>query len=558
MNKTSQSLTYALFLILASFQFTSCSKDSDLLSDYVINEEVAEFKNLVVNDNFYIAQGQSAILDVLQNDQFSVLENVTIIGTTAPQNGTVTINDDNTLTYTANTTEPQPEAAPEEGLPDTFEYTAEQNTENGETVNENGTVNINNASRAPQVNFSEYGAVGDGITDDTQALQNALNAESDLIAESGSTFLVTKTLNIDTQNNQVIEWNGSTMTTSTANLTFMEIDKRAVNGGSTTMNNLLINARNVGMRGVRVLSRSVLNNIDGIDYGQTAAAGNSPTHIIAEFFNNDADTHGDWIFDGCDVDGLLGFGSFCDYLDGIGAANGYLVYWRAVPTTATTITYKNGSSMNGYGPDGQNVGVFSAGGVDVSNTLASTVFDNITTSGFDRRGWKLFCGNVTVKNSTINAGLFSDGNDKWDGVCTGIGGLVPAGGLTDSSGLVAVGSGSGSNGGENIVFENVTFNGVASNGDDNRVIPIDTDEMYFRNCTFNGGASIAMTRSIGNIDVCSTTFNSGSGISAYNQGSDRGQIRLDTDNIYADGFARAVNISVFSSIQTDLTCNPID
>src|SRR5690606_14810902 len=107
-------------------------------------------------------------------------------------------------------------------------------------------------------------------------------------------------------------------------------------------------------------------------------------------------------------------------------ANAYLVYWRAIPSQKTTFIFKNASIKNGYGPDGQNVGVFSPG-INVSNTLASTVFDNITSNGFERRGWKLFCGNLIIKNCTINNDLKS--NSKTPCV---------------SSGLVSVGSGSGS------------------------------------------------------------------------------------------------------------------
>lgn len=137
-------LTYALLALLFATQFTSCSKDSDLLSDYVINEEFDALSRLVINDDFVVAPGETALLDVLSNDQFDNLENVSITGTSEPQNGTVNINDDNTLTYTADTTEEQPETTLDEGLPDTFEYTVEQTTDNGQTVAETGVVNINN------------------------------------------------------------------------------------------------------------------------------------------------------------------------------------------------------------------------------------------------------------------------------------------------------------------------------------------------------------------------------------------------------------------------------
>ena len=398
-----------------------------------------------------------------------------------------------------------------------------------------------------QVNFSTYGVVGNGITDDTVALQAALDNESNLIASPGSTFKVTSTLYLDTRSGQTIDWNNSTMTTTNANMIFMIINKKTVNGGTTTMSDLLIDADQKGTVGIYAYSRIHLTNIDGIDYGQTGTAPQSPAHIVARYEGNDADAQGDWIVDGCDATNLIGYGNYCDYCDGIGAANGYLVYWMESPSAPTTITFKNATVLNGYGPDRQNVGVFSPG-KNVSYT-AQTVFDNITTKGFDRRGWKLFCGGITVKNCLIQDNPATDGMY----VCgtTGTGAncsqQVPTGQPTLSAGLFTFGTGSGSTGSYNLRVDNTRFVGETSGGTDNRFILVNTDDVEITNCSFEGGADLAFTLNMGDVTSCNNTWGSGSTVYSYNTGSDTGNIMLDIhDPVSALGY---------SYTKTDITCD---
>lgn len=412
--------------------------------------------------------------------------------------------------------------------------------------------------------FSDYGAVGNGITDDTAAIQAALNAEANLEGDLGATYLVTGTLNLNQSFAHTINWNNTTITTNTQNVIFFNIDKRTSNGGDTYMENLHINANDFGLKGVVVYSRSHLVNITGQDYRQFSNSSSSPSHINANFNSNVTSTWGDWIFDGCDVDGLWGYGNYCDYCDGTGAANGYLVFWNATPSSPTTITFKNASSLNGFGVDGQNVGVFSPGR-DVSNS-ARTIFDNITTKGFNRRGWKLFCGGITVKNC-----LIQDNPITWGFVTCGTDGRTQAiangcdtvdgdnriGTTTLSAGLFTLGKGSGATGSSNNLVENTTFVGEISNSRDKRFILIDTTNVSINNCTFQQGADLAFTSSIGNINICGCTFQSGSTLYDYNESSSTGTIRLGTNNIYADGFAAATaGLTFYPFIQdVNLTCN---
>ena len=164
-----------LKMLLISFIFIfhfSCSKDSDLLADYVAldpeigaiakfvkndtyqisissNSEDDTFEIIVnsgsdgsdnsgsggttVNDSYQISSSASIVLDVLANDTFKDLEDVSIIETSIPDNGEVVINADNTLTYTPNTLQ---------AIEDSFSYTTEIVNEDLSVTSEVGTVTI--------------------------------------------------------------------------------------------------------------------------------------------------------------------------------------------------------------------------------------------------------------------------------------------------------------------------------------------------------------------------------------------------------------------------------
>ncbi|KAA2217459.1 hypothetical protein [Maribacter flavus] len=140
---------------LALISFLSCSKDADLLSDYVIaKDNDLQSIALLVDDSFFMAPGQNEIvMDVLNNDSFGSNTQVRIVETSTPNNGEVIINADNTLTYTPQVQVPatQEEATPEETTTppvqepvqeDTFTYTAEVTTPDNEVSREEATVTI--------------------------------------------------------------------------------------------------------------------------------------------------------------------------------------------------------------------------------------------------------------------------------------------------------------------------------------------------------------------------------------------------------------------------------
>ncbi|WP_321827002.1 hypothetical protein [Maribacter dokdonensis] len=150
MQKFQNQLTKLITLFCSILLLFSCSKDADLLSEYVINTDDAQLEiSLLINDTFFIEAGQSTILmDVLNNDNFNADAEVRIIQTSEPLNGIVTINDDNTLTYKVNTesssetTTVEETTSTTEEINDTFNYTTEEIQPDGTVTNEQATVTI--------------------------------------------------------------------------------------------------------------------------------------------------------------------------------------------------------------------------------------------------------------------------------------------------------------------------------------------------------------------------------------------------------------------------------
>ena len=117
MKINTQSPLKVLALSIVFILHFSCSKDSDLLTDYVLTDaQEAIVGKYVVDDTFVVSLNGSVVLDVLSNDTFSEQASVIITETSEPTNGTAVINNDDTITYTPETTE---------ATVDTFTYTTE-------------------------------------------------------------------------------------------------------------------------------------------------------------------------------------------------------------------------------------------------------------------------------------------------------------------------------------------------------------------------------------------------------------------------------------------------
>uniref|UniRef100_UPI0039C6C1AB cadherin-like domain-containing protein n=1 Tax=Calothrix sp. CCY 0018 TaxID=3103864 RepID=UPI0039C6C1AB len=106
------------------------------------------------NDKVSTNQGQPVIINVLDNDSDAdgTINPSAIAISTAPTNGTITINDDNTITYTPNSNQPGA---------DTFTYTVQD--DEGNTSN-TATVNIAIDNTAPSINqITVEPNIGEGI-----------------------------------------------------------------------------------------------------------------------------------------------------------------------------------------------------------------------------------------------------------------------------------------------------------------------------------------------------------------------------------------------------------
>lgn len=188
--KTLAPLKVFLLSIFIISQF-SCSKDSDLLTDYVLSEtqNTLDLSELILDDTFIINSRESITLDVLANDGFENIENVVITEASEPENGTVVINTDNTLTYTpVATVETTPETT--EQIEDTFTYTTEVVNEDETVSTGTGIVTVTSENKTPITGDNVYyvsitgKANNDGRSEATAwSIQHALSSavEGDVV-----------------------------------------------------------------------------------------------------------------------------------------------------------------------------------------------------------------------------------------------------------------------------------------------------------------------------------------------------------------------------------------
>lgn len=142
-----------LLIFITSF-IISCSKDTDLISEYIIHEEnsLATSKQLI-DDRYFISPNQhSTVLEVLNNDVLGSNTKVKITDTSTPDYGSVVING-NELIYTPNA---ELIKSNTETTSDSFTYTTEI-IENDSQTSAEGNVTITlgtSASNQDQKNIS--------------------------------------------------------------------------------------------------------------------------------------------------------------------------------------------------------------------------------------------------------------------------------------------------------------------------------------------------------------------------------------------------------------------
>ncbi len=224
-------LTVLLFAII--FQF-SCSKDSDLLADYVISDTQASLlvANLAIDDYFVIAKDNETILDVLSNDSYEDSNSVSLVKVVQPENGTVIINEDKTLTYIPENLDVFSESTDAQEIETIEENIAlEESPGTDENMEETST---DEAAETPQ----QTGATEESQApaEETSPKENQSPAEEEESTTQSFTY-VTESVN----ENQTIETTEATVTVKTiseseSNVSSYGVDYYVTTNGSANNN----------------------------------------------------------------------------------------------------------------------------------------------------------------------------------------------------------------------------------------------------------------------------------------------------------------------------------
>lgn len=188
-----------MLAILCAITLVSCSKDTDLLADYVISDDDTLITgSKIVNDTYSIGLNQSIVLDVLSNDNFAAGSTVTIVNVTNPRYGKVVINEDNTLTYTpASGEETAEETSEGESSNDTAEETTENDTSNdSEESQESNEENQESNEDSQESNEETTEDSFDYTTEETNEAGETTTAEGTVTLTTGESKIPTSGSNV--------------------------------------------------------------------------------------------------------------------------------------------------------------------------------------------------------------------------------------------------------------------------------------------------------------------------------------------------------------------------
>ncbi|AYN68438.1 hypothetical protein D1013_14135 [Euzebyella marina] len=185
LRKIIQLITSLIILIFS----VACSKDTDLLADALVNDLQNSYidKTLLRDDFYSLTPNKDMVLDVLSNDDISDIDNIKIVETSEPKNGTVTINNDNTITYSPNTSNSE-----------------EYNQENDQPVSENDNSSDTPDSSDSSVSSGSSGA--DSTTEQNQGSDDTFEYTTETQNEDGSTTKQKASITITELSENVLHW----------------------------------------------------------------------------------------------------------------------------------------------------------------------------------------------------------------------------------------------------------------------------------------------------------------------------------------------------------------
>jgi hypothetical protein len=277
-------------------------------------------------------------------------------------------------------------------------------TSDNVSYNEGGTgaITYNVQSRLRQfVTVKDFGAVGDGSTDDTVAIQNALNSGALYIFVPQGTYKITATLTIptgiefygcDTSSVLSLATNATMITTTGSNVVIRNIK---LNGNSSTYNNannnaIYINWTSISGYNIKINNVSILN-IAGAGVIALASSGTSSSDL--------------WI-ENCNIENTGTHGIIAqDYISNVWILANKVKYTSLLVADRPGITASR-SGSNVTIADNICIGSPSAlggsvHGISVDTTINSSVTGN-TISGWIGYGIEIgFCTNCSVSANTI-------------------------------------------------------------------------------------------------------------------------------------------------------------
>lgn len=431
----------AAFFVL--FFHLSCSTDTDLLSEIVIPDSSKAFLEIKV----IAVRNEAVVINVTDE---GVVGQVTDV--TDPENGTAAINEDNTITYT-----PDADAVGTDEFAFMVDTPNPDNTITTETGSIQVTItpNIKTPTDGNEVNFSKYGAKGDGVTDDTKAIQAALDSELNIVGTLGATYRISGTLDIDRKGNQTVDWKGATLLIGVELSKCVDINKPE---GLLKMNNLNIDANLKGEWIIQMNSSFEFDNIKIKDvFSNDQAAVGFYVRITKS---------GNWTrakLSNCTVDNIRSENNNV-IGDNMGAARALLYDFITTPQNLHGLI-ENCEFRNAFGEDGD---IFQYRSNDQNWNSGSTLtFNNTKFETATRRIGKIFAGDVKFYNCTFTNIAKSNPNIRY---------------AKETGGFLSLSNTAGKDPARRIIFDNCVFNGSDF---DNRIIQNKATDISITNSIFN-------------------------------------------------------------------------